>query len=98
MENEDKKLEPMDLQEKLTLALLWLQRFKRHGVPENAPWIAYKTADFSILDSLNERDLIFDAVKHRKATTPIGFTEQGEALGKELLDEIKKLWGEKPCS
>ena len=75
------------LEDKLTLALLWLNRFRDE---KDAPFCAWKTMDFDNLNALEDRDLIFEYSRRRRMTSPIVFTKDGEAEAKRLIAIVSK--------
>ena len=79
------------LEDKLTLALLWLNRFQdRRSYGKDAPFSAWKTMDFDNLNALADKDLIFEHSRRRRMTSPIGFTKDGETEAKRLLEILSK--------
>lgn len=79
------------LEDKLTLALLWLNRFQdRRSYGKDAPFSAWKTMDFDNLNALVDKDLIFEHSRRRRMTSPIGFTNDGETEAKRLIEIVSK--------
>lgn len=66
----------------LTLALLYLNRFKERG---DVCWRSWKGYDFGSLDSLTNHGFLYGA-SHRSKS--VALTEEGTQQAKELLKQL----------
>lgn len=66
----------------LTLALLYLNRFKERG---DFCWLSWKGYDFDSLNSLTDQGMLYDT-SHRSKS--VALTDEGTQKAKELLAEL----------
>ena len=81
----DNKVSPDQALHDLTLAMIYLTRFKEKGRlrSENQLFHAWKSYDWDTLDKLSEEELIID----RHGNKSLYLTEEGEQKAKEILEQ-----------
>ena len=80
----DNKVSPDQALHDLTLAMIYLTRFKEKDRlrSENQLFRAWKSYDWDTLDKLSEEELIID----RHGNKSLYLTEEGEQKAKEILE------------
>jgi len=84
---DEPKFTPEQALHDLTLALIYLTKFKesdRRFKSEDTLYRAWKSYDWATLDKLNEEELIID----RHGNKSLYLTEEGEAKAKEILKTL----------
>ena len=81
----DNKVSPDQALHDLTLAMIYLTRFKEKGRlrSDDQLFRAWKSYDWDTLDKLSEEDLIID----RHGNKSLYLTEEGEQKAKEILEQ-----------
>ena len=81
----DIKISPDQALHDLTLALIYLTRFKERGRLrfDDQLFRAWKSYDWNTLDKLSEEELIID----RHGNKSLYLTEEGETKAKEILEQ-----------
>ncbi len=81
---QDAKIDAATAARELTLALLFLNRFREKVGPNSwTPWRAWKGFDFDTLDKLAEAGLISSS----RTAKSVSLTDEGLAEARRLLDK-----------
>ena len=81
--NQNEKIDAATAARELTLALLFLNRF-REKVGQTSLWRAWKGFDFAMLDKLEEAGLISSS----RTAKSVYLTDEGLAEARHLLDKF----------
>lgn len=84
-----------ELNLELTMLLLYINRFHEGNVDGRPVYRAWKGYDFSILDELDERELIFQG-RNPTRTKGVTLSDEGIAYAESILEKYGLLEPEGP--